>query len=437
MSLAATANATSFPDKRFYQNPTFHVLVAIVLGGFVGHYYPDAGVALKPLGDGFIRMIKMIIGPIIFLTIVTGIAHVGDIKKVGKIGGKALIYFEIVTTLALIIGMLAMNIFQPGNGFDTEHMVKGDISKFVVASDKPHSTADFLLNIIPENIIGAFARGDMLQILFVSILCGLALSALGENGSPIIASFEKYSLLMFRVMGIIMKFAAVGAFGAMAFTIGKFGIDSAIPLLKLLMVACLTMVFFVTVVLGAIARFYGFSIIRFVRYLRQELVIVLGTGSSETVLPRMLEKMQRLGCSKQVVGLVLPTGYSFNLDGSSIYLAMCVLFIAQAYSIDLDITQQLSILGILLLTSKGAAGVVGSAFIVLAATITATGILPIEGLALLLGIDRFMSSVRAMINLIGNGVATIVIAKTEKDFDETQALAEYRDYFEDPTLTRI
>lgn len=434
MSHAAIAQ----PEGKFYRNPTFHVLVAIILGGFVGHWWPETGVALKPLGDGFIRMIKMIIGPIIFLTIVSGMAHVGDIKKVGKIGGKALIYFEVVTTLALIIGMVAMNIFEPGAGFDTSASSKGDISKFVAAHQSaPQTTTEFLINIIPENIIGAFAKGDMLQILFISILCGLALSSMGEKGAAIIASLDKYAALIFKVMALIMKFAALGAFGAMAFTVGKFGIEAVIPLIKLLIVAIGTMVFFVAVVLGAIAKYYRFSLWRYISYIKDELIIVLGTGSSEVVLPRMLEKMERLGCAKQVVGLVLPTGYSFNLDGSTIYLAMCVLFIGQAYNVDMTLSQQLSILGIMLLTSKGAAGVVGSAFIVLAATVSATGFLPIEGLALLLGIDRFMSSIRAMINLIGNGVATLVIAKTEKDFDETQALAEYRDYFKDDSIKRV
>ncbi len=425
--------------KKSCKNPTCHVLAAILLGGLIGHLYPQTGVALKPLGDAFIRMIKMIIGPIIFLTIVSGISHVGDIKKVGKIGGKALLYFEIITTLALILGMLAMTIFQPGAGFDTAHVDSGsDISRYVTsANEQSYTVSDFFMNIIPESIIGAFAKGDLLQILFISVISGIALCALGESGRAITASFDKYSLLIFRIMGIIMHFAPLGAFGAMAFTIGKFGIAAAIPLLKLLLVACGCMVFFVALILGLIARYYGFSIWRFVRYIKNELIIVLGTGSSEVVLPVMFEKLQRLGCSKSVVGLVLPTGYSFNLDGTSIYLSMCVLFIAQAYHIDLSIWQQLSLLGIMLLTSKGAAGVVGSAFIMLAATVSASGLLPMEGLALLLGVDRFMSSVRAMTNLIGNGVATIVIAKTEKEFDETQALAEYRDYFEEPNLVHI
>lgn len=432
-------DAKAYPHhKKFYKNPTFHVLIAIVLGFFVGAYWPETAVAMKPLGDGFIKMIKMVIGPIIFLTIVSGIAHVGDIKKVGKIGGKALIYFEIITTLGLLLGMVAMNLFRPGDGFDTERVVKGDISKYVTkAGEGTHSTTDFLLGVIPDNIIGAFANGDLLQVLFVSILFGIALSAMGEKGREVALSFEKYAALIFRVMGIIMHFAAIGAFGAVAFTIGKFGTAAALPLGKLLLVACGSMVFFIACILGPVAWYYKFSIWRFTRYLEDELIIVLGTGSSEPVLPRMIEKMQQFGCSQPVVGLVLPTGYSFNLAGSSIYLAMCVLFIAQAYHVDLSLSQQISILGIMLLTSKGAAGVVGSAFIVLAATVSATGVLPVEGLALLLGIDRFMSSVRAMINLIGNGMATVVIAKTEGEFDEIKAVAEYRDFFEDETIKSI
>ncbi len=438
--MEAVAGTKSSNSKKFYRNPTFQVLFAIVLGFLVGDIWPETGEAMKPLGDGFIKMIKMVVGPIIFLTIVTGVAHVGDIKKVGKIGGKAIIYFEIVTTIALILGMLAMNIFQPGAGFDTETSAKGDISKFVKAAppgEEKNGVVDFLLHVIPDNLIGAFADGDLLQVLFISVLFGLALSMLGESGKPILASFEKYANLIFRVMGMIMKLAPIGAFGAMAFTIGKFGAESAIPLLKLVLLAIGTMIFFILVVLGTIARYYKIGILRFIRYLEDELIIVLGTGSSEAVLPRMLQKMQKFGCSQPVVGLVLPTGYSFNLDGSSIYLSMCVLFIAQAYNVDLDLGQQLSILAILLVTSKGAAGVVGSAFIVLAATVQATGFLPIEGLALLLGIDRFMSSIRAMINLIGNGLATVLIAKMEKEFDEKKAIAEYREYFGDNTIQKV
>jgi len=425
-------------SKKFYKNPTFQVLAAIIIGGFFGHFYPDLAVEMKPLGDGFIRLIKMVIGPIIFLTIVTGIANVGDIKKVGKIGGKAIIYFEIVTTIALILGILVMNILRPGDGFDTSAAVAtGDISKYVAASQDKISWMQFLMNIIPENLIGAFVKGDLLQILFISLLFGSALSAAGSAGAAISASLDKYTMLIFRVMDIIMKAAPIGAFGAIAFTIGKFGLASAVPLLKLMVVTLGTMVFFVLAVLGSIAYYYRFNIIRFIRYLKDELITILGTSSSESVLPVMMDKMQRFGCSKPVVGLVLPTGYSFNLDGSSIYLSMCVLFIAQAYQVDLTLSHQLTILGILLLTSKGAAGVAGSAFIVLAATISATGFLPIEGLALLLGIDRFMSTARALINLIGNAVATVVIAKMEKEFDEGMAIQEYRDYFQDPAITKL
>lgn len=434
---AITLDTALHHPRKLYKNQTLHVLLAIILGILLGALYPNAGMAMKPLGDGFIKMIKMIIGPIIFLTIVTGISHVGDIKKVGKIGGKALIYFEIVTTLALIIGMVVMNLFKPGAGFDTEHVIKDDISRYVAASETPHSVGNFIMDLIPDNLIGAFVDGNLLQVLFISVLFGLALSAMGEKGAAIHCTFEKYAALIFRVMSLIMKFAPIGAFGAMAFTIGKFGIGATIPLLKLLVVACGSMAFFVIVILGAITHYYRFSIWRFVRYLEDEIFIVLGTGSSEAVLPRMLQKMQEFGCSKPVTGLVLPTGYSFDLTGTSMYLAMCVLFIAQAYHVDLSFSQQVSILGIMLLTSKGAAGVVGSAFIVLAATVSATGVLPIEGLALLLGIDRFMSSIRAMINLIGNGVATVVIAKTENDFDETKALTEYRKYFGDESIRRI
>ncbi|MDE3016544.1 MAG: C4-dicarboxylate transporter DctA [Pseudomonadota bacterium] len=433
----AAAIASTPVRRAFYKNQTFHVLAAIVLGFLLGHFYPKAAVEMKPLGDAFIKMIKMVIGPIIFLTIVTGVSHVGDIKKVGKIGGKALIYFEIITTFSLIIGMVAMNVFRPGDGFDTEHVVKGDISHYVEASKSVHSPVDFIMSIIPDNIIGAFASGDLLQVLFIAVIFGIALSAMGEKGAAINASLVKYSHLIFQVMGIIMKFAAMGAFGAMAFTIGKFGDAATIPLAKLLLLSCASMVLFIFVVLGAVAYYYKFSIWKFVRYLEDEIVIVLGTGSSEAVLPRMMQKMQEFGCSQPVVGLVIPTGYSFNLAGSSMYLAMCVIFIAQAYHVNMSLSQQITILGILLLTSKGAAGVVGSAFIVLAATISATGFLPIEGLSLLLGIDRFMSSVRAMINLIGNGVATVIIAKTENDFDEAKALAEYRAYFEDKSINHI
>lgn len=423
--------------RRLYRDPTFQVLGAILLGGIFGHYFPEQGTAMKVLGDGFIRLIKMIIGPIIFLTIVTGIAHVGDFKKVGRVGGKAILYFEIVTTIGLILGMLAMNIFRPGDGFDAQHAAKGDVSKYITAGKQHHTVSDFLLNIIPDNIVAAFIHGDLLQILFVAILFGVALSKLGPKGRGLEHSLEKLTHAIFGIIGMIMKLAPLGAFGAVAFTVGTYGIEATIPLLKLLLLAIATMLVFIAFVLGPITYWYGFNVWKFIYYIKDELLIVFGTGSSEPVLPRMLEKLQRLGCSKPVVGLVLPTGYSFNLDGSTLYLAMCVLFVAQAYAIDFALAQQLSILGLMLVTSKGAAGVAGSAFIVLAATVSATGILPVEGIAILLGIDRFMSSIRAMVNLIGNGVATIVIAKSEKEFDESKALAEYRECFKNAAIEKI
>lgn len=426
--------------RSMWSNMTFQVLAAIVLGAAFGHFWPEEGVAMKPLGDGFIKLIKMVVGPIIFLTIVTGMAHMGDIKKVGKVGLKSIIYFEVVTTLALIIGLLAVNIFQPGAGFDTEHAAKGDMTKFVEAAAKQKEEGGFVhfvMDIIPESFIGAFVSGNLLQILFIAVLFGVALSALGEKGRGMEQGLEKVTGVFFGIIKIIMYLAPLGAFGAMAFTIGKYGLGSIIPLGKLVLLACATMVVFIALVLGFVARWYRFNLWRFIRYIKDELIIVLGTGSSETVLPRIMEKLQKLGCAKPVVGLVVPTGYSFNLDGSTIYLAMCVLFIAQAYNVPIDITHQLTILGILLITSKGAAGVVGSAFIVLTATVQATGFLPLEGLALLLGVDRFMSSVRAVTNLIGNGVATLAVARMENALDDRQGIAEYRAHFGDQTITKF
>lgn len=419
---------------------TCQVLIAIAIGAAFGHFYPDLGVDMKPLGDGFIKLIKMVVGPIIFLTIVTGMAHMGDIKKVGKVGLKSIIYFEVVTTLALIIGLVAVNVFQPGAGFDTEHAAKGDLSKFVAAAAEQKDQGGFVhfvMDIIPNSFVGAFTSGNLLQILFIAVLFGVALSAMGEKGRGMEQGLEKITGVFFGIIKIIMYLAPIGAFGAMAFTIGKYGIGSIIPLGKLVLLACATMVVFITLVLGVVARWYRFNLWRFIRYIKDELLIVLGTGSSETVLPRIMEKLQKLGCSKPVVGLVVPTGYSFNLDGSTIYLAMCVLFIAQAYSVPIDITHQITILGILLITSKGAAGVVGSAFIVLTATVQATGFLPLEGLALLLGVDRFMSSVRAVTNLIGNGVATLAVARMENELDDAKGLAEYRAHFNDPSIAKF
>lgn len=434
-----TTSSTPSKTRSILTNMTAQVVFAIVFGVFFGHLWPDLGVAMKPLGDGFIKLIKMVVGPIIFLTIVTGMAHMGDIKKVGKVGVKSIIYFEIITTVALILGLLVMNIVRPGDGFDTASAAGGDISSFAAAAaeQETHGFVEFMLGIIPNAFVGAFTGDNLLQVLFVAVLFGAALSALGERGKAMEEGLEKLTAVFFGIIKIIMYLAPLGAFGAMAFTIGKFGIEALIPLGKLVLIACLSMVFFIAAVLGTVARIYRFNLWRFVRYIKDELIIVLGTASSETVLPRMMEKLQKLGCSKSVVGLVIPTGYSFNLDGSSLYLAMCVLFIAQAYSVPIDLTHQLTILGILLITSKGAAGVVGSAFIVLTATVQATGFLPLEGLALLLGVDRFMSSVRAMTNLIGNGVATLAVARMENELDDQKGLAEYREYFNAPDLPRF
>jgi aerobic C4-dicarboxylate transport protein len=393
---------------------------------------------MKPLGDIFIKLVKMVVGPIIFLTVVTGISGVGDMKKVGRVGVKALIYFEVVTTFALGIGLILVNLMGPGRGMNVVAgaLNNAEVLKYAGAA-KSQSAVEVLTHIIPDNVIGAFGSGDLLQILFFSVLFGAALSMMGERGKPVEDFLERLSYTFFKVIGIIMYYAPIGAFGAIAFTIGKFGISSLTSLGELLLGVLLTMMIFIFVILGGIARFYGFSIFRFLAYFRDELMIILGTSSSETVLPRMMDKLQRLGCAKPVVGLVIPTGYSFNLDGTSIYLSMAAIFIAQAYNVHLSIWQQLSILALLMVTSKGAAAVTGGGFITLAATMSATGVLPIEGLALLLGVDRFMSTGRALTNMIGNGVATMVIAKMEDEFDETKALQEYQSHFEQPALASL
>lgn len=425
--------------NKLMKNITFQVVMAIIFGVLIGHYFPAFGQSLKPFGDTFIKLIKMVIGPIVFLTIVTGVAHVGDVKQVGKIGGKALIYFEIVTTIALIIGMLVMNIVQPGAGFDMTQFGAVDISKYTSADyAKPGvGFGDFIVSIIPDTFISAFTSGNLLQILLIALLTGFALASMGDHGRAVLGPCERLTGIFFKIIKFIMYLAPLGAFGAIAFTVGKFGIQTMIPLLKLFGLAVLSLSFFIVFILGSICWMYKFNIFRFISYIKDEIVIVLGTASSETVLPRMMEKLEKMGCSKTVVGLVLPTGYSFNLDGTSLYLSMCVLFIGQVYGIEMSFMDQLTFLGIMLFTSKGAAGVVGSAFIVLAATVQATGVLPMEGLALLLGIDRFMSSVRAATNLIGNGVATVVMAKVEKEFNEKVALDEYRDFFQDETIEKI
>ncbi len=403
---------TAAPSTPLYRNLYFQVLVAIAAGILLGHFYPEAGEAMKPLGDGFIKLVKMLIAPVIFCTVVTGIAGMENMKAVGKTGAYALIYFEILSTLALIVGLVIVNIVQPGAGMniDPASLDQSAVAAYATAA-KEQGVVDFLLNVIPSTLIGAFTNGEVLQILFVALLFGFALHALGERARPVFSLIDDFSAILFRIVAMVMAVAPIGAFGAMAFTIGKYGVATLASLGKLMACFYATCLIFIFVVLGLIARAHGFRILRIVRYLKEELLIVLGTSSSESVLPRMISKMERAGCAKSVVGLVIPTGYSFNLDGTAIYLTMAAVFIAQATNTPLGIMDQLGLLAVLLLTSKGAAGVTGSGFIVLAATLSAVGTIPVAGVALILGIDRFMSEARALTNLVGNGVATLVVAK--------------------------
>jgi len=407
--------------KRIYRHLYFQVLTAIAMGVLLGHFYPETGADMKPLGDSFIKLIKMIIAPIIFCTVVTGIAGMEDMKKVGRVGVKALLYFEIVSTLALAIGLLVVSVIRPGAGMNAD-VSKLDTRALETFTSKAqsHGTVDFLINIIPNTVVEAFAKGDILQVLFFSILFGFALSMLGPRGKVVFNLIDEVAHVLFGVVGIIMKAAPIGAFGAMAFTIGKFGLGSLSKLGMLMGSFYLTCLLFIFIVLGTIAKLCGFSIFKFIKYIKEELLIVLGTSSSESVLPRMMAKLENLGCSKSVVGLVIPTGYSFNLDGTSIYLTMAAVFVAQATNTRLTLVQTLTILGVLLLSSKGAAGVTGSGFITLAATFAAVPTIPVAGLALILGVDRFMSEARALTNLIGNGVATMVVSRWEHELDKNR-----------------
>jgi len=404
--------------KKFYQHLYFQVLTAITIGVCLGYFYPETGEAMKPLGDGFIKLIKMIIAPIIFCTVVTGIAGMEDMKKVGRVGAKALIYFEVVSTFALAIGLLVVSIVRPGVGMnaDVSKLDTRALATFIAKADS-QGTVDFLINIIPNTVVDAFARGDILQVLFLSLFFGFALSILGERGKVVYTLIDEVTHVLFVIVNMIMKVAPIGAFGAMAFTIGKFGLGSLSQLGMLMGSFYLTCLMFIFLVLGSIAKLCGFSIIKFIKYIKEELLIVLGTSSSESVLPRMMAKLENLGCTKSVVGLVIPTGYSFNLDGTAIYLTMAAVFVAQATNTPLTLIQTLTILGVLLLTSKGAAGVTGSGFITLSATFAAIPTIPVSGLALILGIDRFMSEARALTNLVGNGVATVVVSRWEKELD--------------------
>jgi len=370
---------------------------------------------MKPLGDTFVALVKMVIGPIVFLTIVLGIANMHDLKRVGRVGLKAFLYFEVVTTFALAIGLVVVNLTKPGAGLAVGSVARGDVARYAVEGEKL-SWIEILTHAVPSSFVGAFAGGDVLQVVFIAVLFGVALAGLGETGRPLAALLDRVQAVFFRIVAIIMVVAPIGAFGAMAYTVGAFGLRTLLPLARLMLDVYATMFLFVFVVLGIIARLAGFRILHLLRHIREEILLVLGTSSSEAALPRLMEKLERYGCARSVVGLVVPAGYSFNLDGTSIYLSMAVLFIAQAFRVDLSVGQQLAVLGVLMITSKGAAGVTGSGFVVLASTLAAMRVVPVEGLALLLGVDRFMSEARAIVNLIGNAVATVVIAKSEGAF---------------------
>lgn len=423
--MVTDAHASPATPTRWYSSLYAQVLLAIAIGVLLGHFLPATATQFKPLGDGFIKLIKMMIAPIIFCTVVTGIAGMENMKAVGKTGALALLYFEIVSTLALIIGLVVVNVVQPGAGMnvDVSQLDASAVESYARAAEQ-QSVTDFLMNVIPGTIVGAFAEGDILQVLLFSVLFGFALHAVGERARPVFDFIDRLSAVLFRLVGMIMRLAPIGAFGAMAFTIGQYGLASLASLGKLMACFYATCLFFVLFVLGAIAKLHGFSIGRFIRYIREELFIVLGTSSSESVLPRMMDRMQQAGAEKQVVGLVIPTGYSFNLDGTSIYLTMAAVFIAQAANVPMTLLDQLTLLGVLLLTSKGAAGVTGSGFIVLAATLSALGTLPVTALALILGIDRFMSEARALTNLVGNGVATLVVARWCRALDRDRLREE-------------
>jgi aerobic C4-dicarboxylate transport protein len=397
------------------RNLTVQVLVAIACGALLGVVAPATAKAMRPVGETFIDLVKMVITPVIFLTIVLGIARTNDLKRVGRVGLKALVYFEIVTTFALAIGLIVVNLVQPGHGIDASRLATGDVSQY--ANGPKLSMIDFLVHIVPSSVVGAFAEGQVLQVVFFSILFGVALASLHDVGQPVVRGLEYLEVVFFKIVAMVMRVAPLGAFGAMAFTVGTFGLGSLLTLGRLMLCVYLTMALFIFGVLNVIARSFGFSLWTLLVYIREEILVVLGTSSSEAVLPRIIDKLERYGCARSVVGLVVPAGYSFNLDGTSIYLSMATLFIAQAYGVHLSLGQQLSVLAVLMITSKGAAGVTGSGFIVLASTLSALHVVPVEGIALVLGVDRFMSEARAITNVIGNAVATVVIAKSERAFD--------------------
>ena len=421
--LTIDANSPPPPPRkpRFYEVLYVQVIFAIIVGILLGYFFPEFGESLKPLGDAFIKLVKMIIAPVIFLTVVTGIAGMNDMKSVGRVAGKAMLYFLIFSTLALVIGMVIANIIQPGAGLniDPSTLQSAKVSEYVSKAQESSMIA-FFMNIIPTTVLSPLTEGNILQVLFVSVLFGISLASVGERGKPITDLLQVAAAPMFKLVSIVMKVAPIGALGAMAFTIGKYGLHSISNLMLLIVTFYITSILFVLLILGAVARYNGFSIVGLIRYIKDELWLVLGTSSSEAALPNLMQKMEAAGCKKSVVGLVVPTGYSFNLDGTNIYMTMAALFIAQATNTDLTIGQQITLLLVAMLSSKGAAGVTGAGFITLAATLSVVPGLPVEGMALILGIDRFMSECRALTNFIGNACATIVVACWENALDKEQ-----------------
>ena len=421
--LTIDANSPPSPPRkpRFYEVLYVQVIFAIIVGILLGHFFPEFGESLKPLGDAFIKLVKMIIAPVIFLTVVTGIAGMNDMKSVGRVAGKAMLYFLTFSTLALVVGMGIANIIQPGAGLniDPSTLQSAKVSEYVSKAQESSMIA-FFMNIIPTTVLSPLTEGNILQVLFVSVLFGISLASVGERGKPITDLLQVAAAPMFKLVSIVMKVAPIGALGAMAFTIGKYGLHSISNLILLIVTFYITSILFVLLILGAVARYNGFSIVGLIRYIKDELWLVLGTSSSEAALPNLMQKMEAAGCKKSVVGLVVPTGYSFNLDGTNIYMTMAALFIAQATNTDLTIGQQITLLLVAMLSSKGAAGVTGAGFITLAATLSVVPGLPVEGMALILGIDRFMSECRALTNFIGNACATIVVARWENALDKEQ-----------------
>jgi len=403
-------------SRSFYKDPVTQVIFAVLAALIVGHFWPSTAIAMKPLGDGFIRLVSMIITLIIFCTVVTGISGMNDMKKVGRVGGKALVYFECVSTLALIIGLAVGNLVKPGSNFNIDPATLYSLSvEQYAGAAKSQTVSDFLFHIIPSTVTSAFVAGDILQVLLISLLFGIALSIAGSRGQTLVSAIEALTQVVFGIIKIVMRLAPIGAFGAMAFTVGKFGLSSLGPLVKLIATFYVTCILFVLVVLGLVARIAGFSIFKFLVYIKDEIVLVLAISSSEPAMPTLMAKLEQLGCSKALVGLIVPTGYTFNTDGTSLYMTIAALFVAQATNTHLALTQQLTILAVAILTSKGASGVQGSSFIALVATLSVIPTIPVAGMALILGIDRFMSMMRASVNMIGNGVATLIVARWEKE----------------------